>query len=269
MSLGIECLVTDDPARAQAIARELDRLNRERREIEAQMQETALASIGVDTPDTHTLVLFEADWHQGVIGIVASRIKDRVHRPVIAFARGERGEVKGSGRSIRTLHLRDALDIVTKRHPGLVLKFGGHAAAAGLTLRERDLDAFRGAFEEVVRSLTSAADLQHCLETDGSLATSDATLQAARTLSQTVWGQGFPEPCFHDPFEVQAQRVIGGRHLKLKVARGGNVFDAMLFNASDPLPQHVEAVYRLDVNDFNNTQALQLTFQHWRPVIMA
>jgi single-stranded-DNA-specific exonuclease len=269
MSLGIECLATDDPARAQAIARELDRLNRERREIEAQMQETALASIGVDTPDTHTLVLFEADWHQGVIGIVASRIKDRVHRPVIAFARGERGEVKGSGRSIRTLHLRDALDIVTKRHPGLVLKFGGHAAAAGLTLHERDLDVFRGAFEDVVRSLTSAADLQRCLETDGSLATCDATLQAARTLSQTVWGQGFPEPCFHDPFEVQAQRVIGGRHLKLKVARGGSLFDAMLFNACDPLPQHVEAVYRLDVNDFNNTQALQLTFQHWRPAVMA
>jgi single-stranded-DNA-specific exonuclease len=269
MALGIECLVTDDVARAHSIAAELDGLNRERRAIEAEMQESALASIDGESGDACTLVLFDAAWHQGVIGIVASRLKDRFHRPVIAFARGSGGEIKGSGRSVPALHLRDALDLVTKRHPGLILRFGGHAAAAGLTLRESDFPVFRGAFEEIVGSLVTAADLERQVETDGSLHLRDATLDSARAIAQAVWGQGFPEPRFFDGFEVVGQRVVGGRHVKLKLSRAGKAFDAMLFGACDPVPQHIEAVYRLDVNEFNGSEALQLTLQHWRPVATA
>jgi single-stranded-DNA-specific exonuclease len=265
MSLGIECLVTDDADRAQAIARQLDELNRERRAIEAEMQETALAAID-EHDDSYALVLFDPEWHQGVIGIVASRLKDRFHRPVIAFARGGSGEIKGSGRAIRGLHLRDALDLVTKRHPGLVLRFGGHAAAAGLTLRESDFAVFRTAFEDVARSLITAADLERQVETDGSLDLCDATIQSARAIAQAVWGQGFPEPCFFDGFDVIGQRLVGGRHARLKLSRCGRAFDGMLFGASDPVPQRIEAVYRLDVNEFNGMEALQLTLQHWRPM---
>ena len=269
MALGIECLVTDDVARAQEIAHELDALNRERRAIEAEMQEAALASIA-DEPDQSTaLVLFDAKWHQGVIGIVASRLKDRFHRPVIAFARGNGGEIKGSGRSIPGLHLRDALDLVTKRHPGLVLRFGGHAAAAGLTLRENDFAAFRNAFEDVVRALVTDADLARQLETDGSLELDDATLASARAIAQTVWGQGFPEPRFVDGFEVLGQRVVGGRHVRLRLSRSGREFDGMVFGSCDPVPQRIEAVYRLDVNEYHGAETLQLTLHHWRAPVAA
>jgi single-stranded-DNA-specific exonuclease len=266
MALGIECLVTDDAARAGEIARELDALNRERREIEAQMQEAALASIGEDAGDTCALTLFDAEWHQGVIGIVASRLKERFHRPVIAFARGNDGEIKGSGRSIPGLHLRDALDIITKRRPGLVLKFGGHAAAAGLTLRESDFAVFAAAFEETVRSLVTAADLERQLETDGSLDIRELTFDSARAIGACVWGQGFPEPRFFDAFDVVNQRLVGGKHLKLKLARAGRGYDGMLFGEAEPLPSRIEAVYRVEVNEFNGSAGLQLTLHHWRPV---
>lgn len=265
MALGIECLVTDDPLRARDIAGQLDALNRERREIEAQMQKGALASLGDDQSDAYALSLFEPDWHQGVIGIVASRLKERFHRPVIAFARGNEGEIKGSGRSIAGLHLRDALDLVAKRNPGLLLRFGGHAAAAGLTVRECDFGIFRAAFEDTVRSLVTAADLERQLETDGSLSMEHATFECARVIAGCVWGQGFPEPRFFDGFEVTEQRVVGGRHVKLKLRRGGRSFDGMVFGACDPLPPRVDAVYRLDVNEFNGTLALQITLHHWRP----
>lgn len=269
MSLGIECLVTDDHTRAAEIARQLDALNRERREIEGQMQEDALASIGDDIGDAYALVLYDREWHQGVIGIVASRLKERFHRPVIAFARGNAGEIKGSGRSIAGLHLRDALDLVAKRRPGLLLKFGGHAAAAGLTLRETDLDAFRASFEETVRSLITARDLDRELDTDGSLAPGELTFETARTLGACVWGQGFPEPRFLDTFEVVAQRAVAARHMKLRLGREGRegrTYDGMLFGATEPLPPRIEAVYRLELNEFNGTVGLQLTVQHWRPV---
>ncbi len=264
MALGIECLVTDDEARASAIARELDALNRERRVIEADMQESALAAIGENEENACALALFDSGWHQGVIGIVASRLKERFHRPVIAFARGADGEIKGSGRSIAGLHLRDALDLITKRHPGLVLRFGGHAAAAGLTLRESDFEVFKAAFEETVESLVTAADLERQLDTDGSLALGDATLASAAAIAQGVWGQGFPEPSFFDGFDVTAQRVVGGRHVKLKLARDGRAFDAMLFGTADEVPPRIEAVYRVDVNDYGGAQSLQLTLHHWR-----
>jgi single-stranded-DNA-specific exonuclease len=266
MALGIECLITDDAARAAAIARELDTLNRQRREIEAQMQDEALASIDEDAGRAYALTFFDPGWHQGVVGIVASRLKERFNRPVIAFARGSGGEMKGSGRSIPALHLRDALDLVTKRSPGLVLKFGGHAAAAGLTVREPDLAAFRGAFEAAVRTFLTPADLELTLETDGSLDPRDFTFETVRALDGCVWGQGFPEPRFCDVFDVAAQRAVGGQHLKVRLERAGRAYDGMIFGRTDALPQRVEAVYRIELNEFNATLGLTLTLQYWRPV---
>ncbi len=264
MTLGIECLTTDDPERAFRIARELDALNRERRSIEADMQDGALAAIEAATcGDEYTLSLFDAQWHQGVIGIVASRIKDRYHRPTIAFARGNGGEIKGSARSIPGLHMRDALDLVAKRHPGLILKFGGHAAAAGLTVRETDFERFCAAFEGTVRSLVTAADLERQIETDGSLALEDATLDVAAALAAQPWGSGFPEPRFHDCFDVADQRVVGGKHLRLKLVREARGFDAILFGAVDQLPARIAAVYRLEVNEYQGARSLQLCVQHW------
>jgi len=264
MSLGIECLITDDEVRAQEIASELDALNRERRTIEADMQESALAALE-QTADAggYTLSLYNALWHQGVIGIVASRIKDKFHRPAVAFARGNDGEIKGSGRSIRGLHLRDALDLVSKRAPGLILRFGGHAAAAGLTLREADFERFRLVFEDVARTLLSPADLKREIETDGSLPVEHATLDAAHALSDGIWGQGFPEPRFLDPFEIVQQRIVGERHLKLRLCRDGRIFDGILFGHSEPLPEAIRAVYRFSINEYNGVTATQLMLDHW------
>jgi single-stranded-DNA-specific exonuclease len=266
MAVGIECLATDDDARAAAIAAELDRLNRERRTLEAGMQETALAAIERrDYADGASLCLFDPDWHPGVVGIVAARIKDRFHRPTIAFARSGGNEIRGSGRSIRALNLRDALDLTAKRHPGLLAKFGGHAAAAGLTLRESDFGAFAAAFEDTVQRLLTPADLERRIETDGSLPAQYATLEAAAALEACVWGQGFPQPCFDDRFDVAAQRVVGERHLKLVLARENRRFDAMLFGHSEPLPRAIRAAYRIGVNEYNGLQSLQLTIEHWAP----
>ncbi len=264
MSLGIECLVTDDAARAQEIAQELDALNRERRAIEADMQEAALAALEKTATATgYTVCLYDELWHQGVIGIVASRIKDKFHRPAVAFARGIAGEIKGSGRSIRGLHLRDALDLVSKRAPGLILKFGGHAAAAGLTLRENDFAQFQFLFEDVVRTLLSPADLEREIETDGSLPVKHATLESAHALRDGIWGQGFPEPRFSDPFEIVQQRVVGERHLKLRLRRDGKIFEGILFGHSEPLPEAIRAVYRFSINEYNGVTSTQLMVDHW------
>ncbi len=266
MSLGIECLITDDAARAQTIAKELDALNRERRSIEADMQETALAALEKKADASgYTVSLYDAEWHQGVIGIVASRIKDKFHRPAVAFARGVEGEIKGSGRSIRGLHLRDALDMVSKREPSLILKFGGHAAAAGLTLREGDFEKFRFLFEDVVRKLLTPADLEREIETDGSLAVEHATLEAAHALREGIWGQGFPEPCFLDGFDVVKQRVVGERHLKLQLRRDGQLFDGILFGHNEPLPDTIRAVYRFSINEYNGVTSTQVMLDHWEP----
>ena len=265
MAIGIECLVTDDAGRAAELARALDALNRERREIEARMQEEALARLDADPGESYTLSVFDAEWHQGVIGIVASRLKERFHRPVVAFARGSAGELKASGRSIAALHLRDALDLVSKRHPGLLLRFGGHAAAAGLTVRETQFPEFRDAFEATARSLLTAGDLELQIETDGSLDTNELTFDLARALSDGVWGQGFPEPRFFDSFDVVEQRIVGGEHLKARLRRAGRAFEAILFGTTGPLPERIEAVYRVGLNEFNGSYALQLTLHHWRP----
>lgn len=267
MAQGIECLLCDDEAPALRMAAELDSLNRERREIEADMQESAMVALeNIKVDESHALSLYDPGWHQGVIGILASRLKDKFHRPVIAFASGKDGELKGSGRSIRGLHLRDALDRVAKRHPDLLQKFGGHAAACGLTIRESDLSAFTMAFEAVAQSLLSPADLERLVETDGALAPAEATLETAFLLRREVWGQGFPQPGFSGEFSVEKQRVVGEKHLRLRLGSQGKTLDAILFSHCDPLPAAIRAVYRLDVNEYNGAQSLQLVIEHWECV---
>lgn len=271
MALGIECLITDDEARAAQIALQLDTLNRQRREIEADMQNSALsmleAALATQTsrPLAHSMSLFDPGWHQGVIGILASRIKDKFHRPVIAFAPGNDGEIKGSGRSIPGFHLRDALDLVSKRHPGLLLKFGGHAAAAGLTLRSDDFEKFRDAFEQTAQALLTPADLTRTIETDGNLDEADLSLELAQRLAEQVWGQGFPQPAFSARFHVKNQRVVGEKHLRLKLCKQESscLFDAMLFFHNDPLPEIIDAVYRLQANEYKGNITLQLALDHW------
>jgi len=266
MSLGIECLVTPDRGRALDIARQLDELNHERRAIEADMRlqaEELLAKLAIG--ESSSISLYDPSWHQGVIGILAGRVKDRYHRPTFAFAPGAPGEIKGSGRSIAGLHLRDALDLVAKRAPGLLLRFGGHAAAAGATLHAEDFARFAELFEAVGRERLSPAQLGRTVETDGSLETAYLDLGLAQLLEEQIWGQGFPQPLFCDEFEVLGQRVVGEKHLKLKLARGGRTVEAMRFNELDPLPSSVRAAYRLAVNEFNGMQNLQLVIEHWEP----
>ncbi len=265
MSLGIECLVTDDVARAGTIAAELDRLNRQRREIEATMRDQALAAVDVDIgSDGWSIALFDPSWHQGVIGIVAARLKDRLHRPAFCFARGDGGILKGSGRSIAGLHLRDALDLVDKRVPGLLLAFGGHAAAAGLSLREADLPLFTEALESVARSLLTPADLSQVIETDGSLEADRLDLDLARAMHDAVWGPGFARPAFMDRFEVTAQKVVGPAHSKLELRGNGGRYPAIRFNSIDPLPGRIEAVYRVEMNSWQGLESVQLMIEHWR-----
>ena len=272
MSLGINCLLTDDEATAMQIATKLDALNRERRVIETGMQDNALASLEQINPaDNFSLALFDETWHQGVIGILASRLKDKFHRPVIAFARAQNGELKGSGRSIAALHLRDALDLVSKRHPALIKKFGGHAAAAGLTMAEADFENFVAAFEQVTSSLLSSEDLAQRIETDGALEHLEMSLEVARLLENQVWGQGFPAPLFDDHFTVQNQRVVGEKHLKLRLLKQGNSLrqssgqasEAILFGHAEPLPDNIHATYNLSVNEYNGNASVQLVIRHW------
>ena len=264
MGLGIQCLLTDDPTEAAEIAAKLDTLNRERRSIEADMQQAALAALEhINPSDSSSLAMFDEAWHQGVIGILASRLKDRFHRPVIAFARSANGEIKGSGRSIHGLHLRDALDLLSKRHPHLLQKFGGHAMAAGVSIREEHFDEFQKAFEAIAQSLLSPADLTKLIETDGVLAHEDFSLDIARSLEQQVWGQGFPQPLFEGEFKVQNQRVVGEKHLKLKLATHSGAYEAMRFFSADPMPERIRAAYKLALNEYNGTTSLQLIIEHW------
>ncbi|MGH8671015.1 MAG: single-stranded-DNA-specific exonuclease RecJ, partial [Burkholderiales bacterium] len=245
MRLGIECLITDDESRALSIAQQLDSLNRERRDIEAGMQVQALAALDdVRIGDVYSVCLFDPSWHPGVIGIVAARIKERFHRPVFAFAPASDGDLRGSGRSIRGLHLRDALDLVAKREPDLLQKFGGHAAAAGVSLRADKLQRFSDVFEEVARHLLCPAQLQQRIESDGALDTQYMTLELAQLIDDKVWGQGFPYPCFSEEFTVQSQRIVADKHLKLQLVKGNHCFEAMLFSRTEKLPLRIRCVYR-------------------------
>ena len=266
MTIGIECLVTDDPGVALRLAGRLDELNRERREIEAGMQESALAMLaGIDPGAGWSLTIHRPEWHAGVVGLLASRLKDRFHRPVFAFATEAQGRLKGSGRSIAGLHLRDALDLVSKRAPGVIERFGGHAAAAGATLAAGQLEAFGAAFEAVARELLCPADLEQRIETDGALGAQELTFDFASELRRHVWGQGFPEPRFAGRFRVEGQRIVGLKHTRLTLGLGGRRFTAMRFGDTGPFPDAIDAVYRLDVNEFNGTESLQLVVEHWSP----
>ena len=263
MSLGIECLTTDDEARAANCAQQLDRLNAERRRIEAGMVEQALDLVK-SVPESEGSVFFAPEWHEGVVGIVASRLKDRLHRPIVCFARSADGvSLKGSGRSIAGLHLRDCLDLVAKRSPGVIARFGGHAMAAGLTIAERDYERFARGFESALDELLPAEARLPTVETDGSLDAMYCTLEVARMLEGGIWGQGFPQPLFCDTFAVETQRVVGERHLKLQLIRHGRRIEAMRFGALDPLPAKVRAAYRLAVNEFNGLKSVQLNVEHF------
>ena len=267
MSTGIECLLARDHGRAYAIATRLDALNRERRDIESKMQDSALAMIdGVEAGDTWCLTMHHRDWHPGVVGILASRLKDRFHRPVFAFATEGDGTLRGSGRSIAALHLRDALDRVDKMKPGLLVRFGGHAAAAGATLRPDGLEEFRATLESVVRDSLTPSDLDQRIDTDGTLDGADMNGELACAIQSQVWGQGFPEPRFVGRFTVEAQRVVAERHLKLTLACDGRRFSAIRFGSPESLPASIQAVYRLDIESYQGEESLQLTLEHCVPL---
>ena len=264
MRVGIACLLSTDTASAQELAGVLDGLNRERRSIEAGMRSDAMAALAsIEPANCYTLVLCRPDWHQGVVGIVASRLKERFHRPAIIFAPSDNGELRGSGRSITGLHLRDVLDLVSKRHPALITKFGGHAMAAGLTIAEGNLDAFAQAFEAVVRERMDEHQLMRTIETDGALAAAEFSLEVAEQLAAQVWGQGFPAPAFHDRLRVLDQRRVGEKHLKLRLAHHGHPVDGILFNHAEWLPEQIDAVYQLQANEWQGRKSLQLVIEHW------
>ncbi|MET0346208.1 MAG: single-stranded-DNA-specific exonuclease RecJ [Casimicrobiaceae bacterium] len=269
MSLGIRCLLADTEDEALAHARELEGLNRQRRDVEAAMQEQALADLDRDGApggdDAYSVCLYRAAWHPGVVGIVAARIKDRLHRPAFVFAQGSDGELRGSGRSIAGFHLRDALDLVTKRAPGTIERFGGHAYAAGLSLREDALPRFAATFEAVAREQLTPSELRRNIETDGALEPGELTLPLVRSLRDVVWGQGFPCPTFDDVFDVGPQRVVGERHVKVELTRGGERFGAMLFRQTEPLPARIRAAYRPEINAWNGRESVELVIEHWLP----
>ena len=308
MGLGIECLITDDPARAANCAKQLDDLNRQRRSIEGGMLEEALAALdelypgaadttatpgatgttatpgatgttatpgAADTTATPgaAVAMFHPAWHQGVVGILASRIREKLHRPVIAFARatensgGEKtaGMLRGSGRSIPGLHLRDCLDLVSKREPGVILRFGGHAQAAGLTIREADLARFTAAFESAADEMIPTQALLRTVVTDGTLELAYVTLEIAQLLENQIWGQGFPQPVFCDTFEVVSQRIVGEKHTKLRLLREGRRVEAIWFNCLDTLPARIRAAYRLSINEYNGLNSVQINVEHAEP----
>ena len=269
MTLGIECLLTDDPARADELARLLDGINRERREIEGGMRDQAfviaesLLAEGVngDFEPPPALCVFDAGFHEGVVGIVASRLKDRLHRPTFVFAAsgapGKAHELKGSGRSIAGFHLRDALDLVAKRHPGVLLRFGGHAMAAGCTLDAEALPVFEAALSQVAREWLDAATLTRRLETDGPLAPEYRRTDLVDTLHREVWGQGFAAPTFSEEVEVVSQRLVGEKHLALKLKHQGQPVDGIWFGHTDPLPARVKLAFRLDADEWQGVRRVR------------
>jgi single-stranded-DNA-specific exonuclease len=259
MSLGIACLLTNDDAEAMLLAQKLDELNQSRRQIESEMHEDAIALLeNIQPASQFTICLYDETWHQGVIGILASKIKERFHRPVIAFAEAGDGLLKGSGRSIAGLHLRDALDLVSKKHPALILRFGGHAMAAGLTIARESLAEFEATFERAVSTMIGAAALSQVIEVDGGLQASDFNLTLAEVFERQIWGQGFPEPLFVGDFKVLEQRVVGEKHLKLKLSIDRLVIDAIFFGYSKTLPSNIKAVYQLQVNSYRQIRSVQL-----------
>ncbi len=266
MSLGIECLTTDDEGVAWSIAQQLNEINVARREIEADMQDAALLHLDDFAPSTsNTICVFDQAWHQGVIGIVASRLKDKFYRPTITFAPGGDGLIKGSGRSIPGFHLRDALDLVSKQAPSLIEKFGGHAMAAGLTIREDAFGAFCQAFELVGQNLLNAGQLERVIETDGPLEDGYYTADFISLIDAQVWGQGFAPPVFCDVFRVLNQRILKDRHSKLQLEKNGQRFDAIWFGHTDTLAASSRFAFRLDANEYMGVTRVQLMIEHAEP----
>lgn len=275
MTLGVELLLCDNLPTARQMANELDALNQTRKEIEQGMKTEAIAicerlQIGDDVKLPFGLVLLQKEWHQGVIGILASRIKDKFHRPVIAFAGGNDGMIKGSARSIKGLHIRDALDLIDTQHPGLIKKFGGHAMAAGLTIQETDFEQFAHLFDEVVKHHINEDELKGVLLSDGQLLPTEINLDVAQMLRDAgPWGQGFSEPLFDGRFKILHQKLVAGKHLKLMLEPefGGPMVDAIAFNVDlllwpDPCAQMLKIAYRLDVNEFRGNCSVQLMIEH-------
>lgn len=275
MSTGIECLITDNPDRAREIATRLNQMNHERKQIEHAMQQQALADISsLFTSDTLPpgISIFRPEWHQGIIGILAARIKERYHRPVIALAKGDNGELKGSARSIQGVHIRDALEAVATANPGLLIKYGGHAMAAGLTIKSINLDRFSGCFTDEIARRVDPEILTGDIQSDGALEREDYSLELAELLRFAgPWGQDFPEPLFDGRFNVVTSRLVAEKHLKLQLDQlnGGPRLDAIAFNQSESLPEDyigpIHAAFRLDVNEYRNNRTLQLVVEHLYP----
>ena len=266
MSIGIRCLTTDDEAEALALARELDTMNHRRRTIEQDMSEQALVSL--EAPEkarNATVCVFHPDWHQGVVGIVASRLKEKFWKPTLAFAPGDPGELRGSGRSVPDVHLRDVLDLVSKTHSGMILKFGGHAMAAGLTLRQEAFAEFEEAFDLAVRRISGKDSFEPLIETDGSLDPHFTTAEVAGMLHEHVWGAGFPPPLFRDTFRVLNQRLLKEKHLKLRLERMNQQYDAIWFNHAEALPEYTDLIYEIAPNAWNGVVNVQLMVRHAEP----
>lgn len=277
MALGIECLLCDDSARVREMARVLDQLNMERKSVEQDMQTQALDVLATlnttlkgEMP--RGICLYDDSWHQGVIGILASRIKDKFNRPVIVFAPGQTDEIKGSARSVMGLHIRDALAMIDVQHPGLIIRFGGHAMAAGLTLHRKNFEAFANYFSEVVAMQLTEEQLEHSLMSDGELLADELNLDVAQLLRDAgPWGQAFPEPMFDDTFKMLEQRIVGDKHLKLRLGKGDKILDAISFFVdTNEWPNHrcqsVRAAYRLDVNEYKGRSNVQLIVEYLEPV---
>ncbi len=265
MTLGIECLLTDDAARAAELAAQLDTINRERREVEAGMREQAEAAVARQlaelTEPPAAVSLFDESFHEGVVGIVAGRLKDRLHRPTFVFARAQDGSLKGSGRSIPGFHLRDALDLVSKRAPGVLRRFGGHAMAAGASVEPDRFPAFDAALRQVAQEWLEPATLQRTLQHDGPLDLQWFNAQTAQLLDAQVWGSGFEPPLFCDQVEVIQQTLLKDKHLKLRVRHAGELRDAIWFQRTEPLPQHVQLAFRIQLDDWNGRQRVQMVVE--------
>ena len=270
MTLGIECLLTDDAERGRALAAQLDEINRERRSVETGMREDAdgqvdraIALTGEVAP---ALAIFDPSFHEGVVGIIASRVKDRVHRPTFVFAVGQDGKLKGSGRSIEGFHLRDALDLVSKRHPDLLVRFGGHAMAAGCTIARADFEVFRDALQRVAREGLGANAAERVVLGDGPLAAEHFDAATARLIDDQVWGPAFDAPVFADAVDVVSQRLVGDKHLKLAVRVGGVMRDAIWFGRVEPVGERVRLAWRLGLDDYNGVERVQMIVVAAEPI---
>ncbi len=262
MNPGIDCLLSADYQSAHAYAEQLELFNNQRRNLEGTMQTEAFESVqAMDWENKATVTLFDEGWHQGVVGLVASRVKERIHRPVIAFAPSEDGELKGSGRSIEGVHLKDALDRVVKKDPGVIIRFGGHAMAAGLTILPENLARFTELFEQAVSEMTPAELFDRTVLVDGALSPEEVNFPLIDALSARIWGQGFERPLFANDFTILSQRVLKGMHLKLIVDLGGSRFDAIYFRRNQPLPQQARLAYRPETNEFMGRKSVQLVVE--------